>query len=1612
MIRVIVLLLGLGIMGWSNLQAQTIITLDSIQDVSCPINSDGGVFITAVGVPPLSYQWSTGATTADLTGVISGTYRVTITDGNNASVVSSLYTVSAPAVLNVNTDTIINILCGGDSTGAVDITVLGGTAPYTYLWQNGSTVQDITGLPAGPVGLTVTDANGCVASPKSILILEPPVLMSNLDSLQNILCNGTNSGSIDLTSGGGTGTLSFLWNNGATTEDLSGLGVGTYTLTITDSNSCQLVMGPYTISEPTVLGVTIDSVDQIACNGGNTGAIYITASGGVTPYTYFWTQGFGGEDFINTNAGTYQVTVTDANGCVVVSNTQVLSEPAALLIDTAIVQNISCNGVLDGSLDLTLSGGVTPYTFLWNTGATSLDLNALAAGTYTLTITDANGCILVSPSYTIVEPSLLSLSIDSFYNVGCNGLMNGAIFTTSTGGNAPYTYLWSNSASSEDLVGLGVGMYSVTVTDSSGCVATAGPVTIVEPMALAVVLDSINPVNCNGDSSGFITVSVMGGTTPYNYVWDNGATVEDLVNLNGGTYNLFVLDSNGCVANAGPFVVTEPTALGIQLDTIINNTCNGANDGQILITPFGGITPYSYAWSNSATTQDINTLTPGVYNVTMTDGNGCIITSPNYTVTEPSLLVTSLDSLNHVSCNGAADGAIFTSTTGGTMPYSYLWNNGNTTDSITNLNGGVYTATITDANGCVALFGPVTILEPTALMAIVDSIGVVACNGDSTGFIMFSIVGGTAPYSYAWNTGATVQDLTALPAGIYNVTVTDSNGCITNSSLTVTEPTVLSIDTVILQDVTCNGNANGSISLTVIGGTAPYSYSWSNSATTRDLVGLSGGTYTVTITDANGCVLVSPIYTINEPTALNLSIDSLQNITCNGANNGANNGAIYTGLSGGTAPYTYNWSTGDTTSFVDSLPVGSYDIIVTDANACTIAIIGTMISEPAPLTIALDSIRAETCANSGIDGLIDVQALGGTGPYTYTWTDTAQTVVLAVGDSFTMVPAGTYRLTVADANACVATNDYTLGTVSNIQANLDSFTTATCASNMDGAIYISVTDGIGNYTYNWSNGATTQDITNLLGGVYTVTITDSLGCQAVKVYSVVNPNLVRITIDSTNDVTCYNAQNGNVFVTTTGGNSFFHTYSWSNGLTTPNALNISGGTYRLTVTDARDGCQYISDSAIINEPDSIQITLTSVTPETCRGSSQDASITVGVTGGTMPYSYNWASNTSTSNTISNVGASTQLLLVIDGNGCTQFENLTVPALSSPVVSLDSARITSCAGVADGYLRVNTSGGIGMYTYNWSNGDVTNVADSLLGGASYSALYSVTVTDSLGCTGVGTFGVLQPDSIVNTSSVLGVECDSVDSGGIRIFTSGGTLGTGMLAYQYRWSNGDTTTFNDGLSPGWYNLTTTDKNGCIALDSFLIEQSKPIIDPFIGQAGTRDTTVDWGTVVILDVGNDQTSQGVTYDWQHVSALDNPNIDDITAPSTTVTPEPSSSGQYQFLLTATNTNDGCTDTASLYLEIEVQPFLGMPTAFTPNGDGVNDYYRPANIDPRFVKEFRIYNRWGQIIYDGTDLENQWDGTFQGQEQPTEIYMYYIDYQEPGQEGRQIRGEFTLFR
>ncbi|WP_115839727.1 T9SS type A sorting domain-containing protein, partial [Winogradskyella sediminis] len=527
---------------------------------------------------------------------------------------------------------------------------------------------------------------------------------------------------------------------------------------------------------------------------------------------------------------------------------------------------VSCNGGSDGSATASATGGTAPYTYAWSNGATTASIVGVVAGTYNVTITDANGCTDTT-SVTVTEPTALVASSVVDSNASCNGGVDGSATASATGGTVPYTYLWSNAATTASIVGVAAGTYNVTITDANGCTDTSS-VTITEPAALVAssVVDS--NASCNGGSDGSATASATGGTAPYTYAWSNGATTASIVGVVAGTYNVTITDANGCTDTTS-VTVTEPTALVASSVVDSNASCNGGVDGSATAGATGGTVPYTYLWSNAATTASIVGVAAGTYNVTITDANGCTDTS-SVTITEPTALVASSVVDSNASCNGGSDGSATANATGGTVPYTYLWSNAATTASIVGVAAGTYNVTITDANGCTDT-SSVTITEPTALVAssVVDSNA--SCNGGSDGSATASATGGTAPYTYLWSNAATTASIVGVAAGTYNVTITDANGCTDTSSVTITEPAALVASSVVDSNASCNGGSDGSATASATGGTAPYTYLWSNAATTASIVGVVAGTYNVTITDANGCTDTSSV-TITEPTALDNSI--------------------------------------------------------------------------------------------------------------------------------------------------------------------------------------------------------------------------------------------------------------------------------------------------------------------------------------------------------------------------------------------------------------------------------------------------------------------------------------------------------------------------------------------------------------------------------------------------------------------------------------------------------------------------------------------------------------------------------------------------------------------
>jgi uncharacterized protein (DUF2141 family) len=746
--------------------------------------------------------------------------------------------------------------------------------------------------------------------------------------------------------------------------------------------------------------------------------INLNVTGGNAPYNVSWSgpvsgnpagneiaQSGGSYLIANMPAGTYTLTITDSNGnSTTISAT--ITQPQAPLMLSTVTTNILCYGGQTGNIDLTVSGGMGVYTYSWNTGAITQDITGLAAGLYMVTVIDANGCTATTVA-TITQPqSLLTLSTTQV-NVLCNGANTGSINLTPAGGTAPYNYLWNNNSVSQDINNLNAGTYNVTVTDANGCTAQAST-TITQPSAL-LLSGSINGNN--------IDLSVNGGIAPYVYLWSNGATTQDLTNLPPGTYTVTVIDANNCTVTASYTVQNQNPVLSIT-SAISPVSCAGGQDGSIIVTAAGGNAPYNVSWTgpvsgnpagneiaNSGVSYLITNMPAGIYTVTVTDANGNS-TTISATITQPSALQITLNGTTNILCNGGNNGSINVTVSGGTGGYTYLWSSGQTSEDLTNLIAGTYTLTVIDANGCTAQ-ASYTITQPQSPLTLTTALVNVLCNGANTGSINLTPTGGIPLYTYLWSNGSTLQDPQNLVAGTYSVTVTDANGCTDSVAVTITQPQAPLTLSTVTTNILCYGGQTGNIDLTVSGGTAAYTYAWSNGATTQDINNLAAGTYSITVTDANNCTEQASA-TITQP-QVPLTVSSTQvNVLCYGANTGS----IDASVSGGTSPYTYTWSNGAVGQDLANIPSGTYSLTVTDANSCT-ATTSATITEPSALLLT-GSVNGNN---------IDISISGGTVPYNYSWSSGDVTQDLA------NVSSGTYTVTVTDAYNCSISDTFIVNNV-------------------------------------------------------------------------------------------------------------------------------------------------------------------------------------------------------------------------------------------------------------------------------------------------------------------------------------------------------------------------------------------------------------------------------------------------------------------------------------------------------------------------------------------------------------------------------------------------------
>jgi len=1081
--------------------------------------------LTSVG-NSVFYKWTdnlgnTLSTTMSLNVTTAGPFYFIVNNVSGNIICSDTAVVTVP----VN-QTQPNANAGPDRVLTCDepqIKLLGtGSAgpQYTYLWiayNGGNIVSGSTTLTpfvnaTGSYRLRVTnEINGCTQV--SVAVVSAAVAPPNISAT-----GGTVSCEIATTTLGSTSNAAgatFAWSGpNSFTSNVQAptvSAVGTYTVVVTDS-----ITGCTNSATAEVIG-DLAQPGATAAGGTLTCTVKSLPLSGASPANnpvFAWS----GPNGFSSNVpnptvdlpGAYLLTVTGTNGCTSTATASVALDDTAPGASLAVAANLNCNNT---TVNLTASSNVpaSSRTHLWtlpNGSEVHTDnnpiLQAAAPGIYTVVVTNTqNGCTSTATASVIQNPAVTA-SIGNAVNVTCNGQQNGSALASATGGNGTFTYSWNTGDNTPAANNLNAGTYTVIVSDGEGCTATA-TVSITQPPVLAANTSG-TPQMANGAADGTATAAPTGGTPGYTYAWSNLETTPTITGLLPGSYTVTVTDANGCSAVS----IVTVNAYDCSIDATVDAedaSCFDANNGTATAVPIAGQAPFTYAWSTNETTPSISNLAPGIYTVVVTDAANCP-EAISFTISEPTLVRANATATN-MSGPATGDGTATAGPTGGVGPYTFEWSNLETTQTITGLAEGSYTVTVTDDNGCTAV---------QTVMVLPGNCGIttnflsteVLCNGQSNGTATVVVNGGNAPFTYMWSSGGSEQTETDLPVGTYTVTVTDVNDCDVVDEVTITEPTalVLALDNVV--NTACAGLPEGSITVTAAGGTGSLQVNWSNNQTGLTIVNLVAGSYTATLTDANGCstTLLVDVEAIDnmqpviEGDSLVASLGAAGSVTLNPQTLGL--------------IVTDNCAVDDVTfvpASFDCSQLGPHNVVVTATdeagNATTTTIVVIVTDDLQPTLVCPPSVircfgndvvqypapvATDNClGNGGMFDLISGLPSGAQFPLGTTTT--------------------TYTYTDADGNIGSCTFEVTVLTQLTVQ--LDTILDDKGGLNI-GGVQISVGGSLSPYTFEWFRNNVllpndiNEDLDSIGNGSYTVIITDEVGCTATAGPFVVD-SLVNIT---------------------------------------------------------------------------------------------------------------------------------------------------------------------------------------------------------------------------------------------------------------------------------------------------------------------------------------------------------------------------------------------------------------------------------------------------------------------------------------------------------------------
>jgi hypothetical protein len=695
-----------------------------------------------------------------------GTYQVTVTDFNDCEFIAS-FTLTAPPAIQITDTNITNVSCFGQSNGAIQISTTGGVGNLSYEWSNGATTQNLNNVPAGQYTLVITDGNHCELE-QMFNISQPPQLVSQITVNSNIICNNNTTGSLTASGAGGVSPYTYSWSNGSTNATINNLSANTYTVIIKDQNNCTSQKSE-TLINPPVLIASTSSITNASCPAINNGSATIQVSGGVSPYTTLWSNGTNGNNLTNVSAGTYTYNVTDNYGCTVSGQVTIGSNPAAELIEDTVTP-LECFGDNNAAISI-IANNSAGYNIIWSNGQSGTSIENLSAGIYSVQASNPQGCISNQLSFEIESPEAIVLLQDQVTQINCFGANNGSIATLFNGGTGQLSFAWNTGQSTSTIDNLSPNMYNIVVTDENNCSVNKSYV-ISQPTAIEIDTFAIQNLNCYNESNGIIHIVPMGGTGNLQAVWSNGDIGNTSDSLSLGLQTVIITDANNCLLY-DTFLITSPIPMEIQ-GTVINESGTGQNNGSISVTVSNGIAPYKYLWSTGDTTAMIDSLSPGFYELIVTDSTGCS-QNGQFNIQSGNCALAATYEVIDATCNGSNDGQVLFTPFNGGEPYTI-------SPPPVNLTAGNYMFTISDTNNCSITINNIVVNEPLAINIKLDTIIPSTTNVSNDGQIKVTIIGGSDPYNYIWsdslgNIVDSLEDLRDLAPGIYSLEVMDANGC-------------------------------------------------------------------------------------------------------------------------------------------------------------------------------------------------------------------------------------------------------------------------------------------------------------------------------------------------------------------------------------------------------------------------------------------------------------------------------------------------------------------------------------------------------------------------------------------------------------------------------------------------------------------------------------------------------------------------------------------------------------------------------------------------------------------------------------------------------------------